>query len=88
MRQINLDKAKIRQAVKIFSEMMKIRMLAKYKQGLRGWDDPTQESIIRNKLADNIGKNDWLDVANLAMMLFRFKHEDDIIVEDDKDAKC
>lgn len=50
-------------------------MLVKYKQGLRGWDDVNYESIIRNKLANNVTKNDWLDVANLAMMLYNFKKE-------------
>lgn len=51
------------------------KMLIKYRQGLRGWDCPENESVIKNKLADNIKKNDWIDVANLAMMLHNFKKE-------------
>ena len=45
-------------------------MLAKYKQGLRGWDEPRFKGVITQKLINNIQKNDFIDVANLSMMLY------------------
>ncbi|MDD4984105.1 MAG: hypothetical protein PHH82_04705 [Candidatus ainarchaeum sp.] len=45
-------------------------MLVKYKQGLRGWDDIKQKGVITQKLINNIEKDDFIDVANLSMMLY------------------
>lgn len=51
------------------------KMLAKYEQRLRGWDDPEFKQEILHKMRDNIDDSDWVDVANLAMMLHRFQQE-------------
>ncbi len=47
-------------------------MLAKYKQGLRGWDDKMQRDTVTKKLIDNLERKDWTDVANLSMMMYFF----------------
>ena len=44
-------------------------MLVKYKQGLRGWDDCSLTPTIKLKLCNNLKSEDWIDVANLSMML-------------------
>jgi hypothetical protein len=48
---------------------MKEKMLLKYKQGLRGWDDVKQKDLIELKLMSNHSRRGWIDVANFAMML-------------------
>ena len=57
--------------VVFFGKMVNKLIHQKSTHGYRGWNlegmVPTKE--LRRKLAVNIEKGDWVDVANLAMML-------------------
>lgn len=81
LKQVIEDKLKICSAHKVFSDAMLARMLAKYDEGKRGWDDnsPENRAIIYRKLTHEffesnftIKENRYLDVANWAMMLWLF----------------
>lgn len=66
-------------AVDAFAEVMKAKLEDKYLQGYNGWDEEhefeAQSTAIRNtlrsKLRSNYERDDWVDVANLAMMLWK-----------------
>jgi hypothetical protein len=67
------DTSEISSAILDFMMEMQDKMLLKYRQGYRGWDDKENFEIIRRRLWDNIDDCDWVDVANLAMILHRFQ---------------
>jgi hypothetical protein len=69
------EKNSIRMAVKEFADEMLKRMLAKYDEGKRGWDDPEMKNEIFSGLCNACQKTKWVDVANFAMMLWRFDKE-------------
>jgi hypothetical protein len=73
------EKNDIRRAIKEFSAAMLDRMLEKYDEGLRGWDEPTNKVDIYCDMCDDAsdcqvsGDSDkMVDIANRAMMLWRF----------------
>lgn len=61
-----------------FTEAMFNKLVAKMSQGYGGWDSRSTEVVesIKAKLADNINDGDWIDVANLAMMLWNIQQPD------------
>jgi hypothetical protein len=69
---IDEKKLEIGRAVYRFANSMEAKMLSKYDQGYRGWDDPSQVGLISERLLLNLEQGDFVDVANLAMMLHRF----------------
>lgn len=71
----NAEQDAIVMAVYNFCGLMEEKMLIKYVQGLRGWCDPQYQAICLQKLYDNIKRGDFVDVANLAMILHGFKKE-------------
>jgi hypothetical protein len=55
-----------------FFEKMIIKLInQKETHGYSGWSDPAivATSLLVNKLHENITRRDWVDVANLAMIL-------------------
>lgn len=77
------EREKIITAVKDFADKMETRMLAKYDEGLRGWDNPKNEVKIYDDLQNDVvvaglgydSETVMLDIANRAMMLDRFDTE-------------
>jgi len=68
--EIAKDKRRIKEAVRLFSMAMVNRMLAKYDEGLRGWDNIEGSVAMYNKKLGNAAiHGKWVDVANFAMML-------------------
>ena len=57
----------IRMLANSFSKEMKEKMLQKFNEGRRGWDDPawTVEDV-KKALIDHIEKGDPVDIANFA----------------------
>ena len=70
---MNNEQRKICRAVDFFAEKMKTTMLGKYEDGYREWDCDDYTDIIRHKLTKNLMEDDFVDVANFAMMLDGFK---------------
>lgn len=54
-----------------FGKMVEKLMHQKQVHGYSGWDSPSEitNQKIYSKLKANIDRQDWVDVANLAMML-------------------
>ena len=81
------EKARLEKAVDKFAYKMKKKLIKKFEEGYRGWDSKENKEIIANKLQDNCvtaleefdkngltdkAKKEFIDIANLAMMLTRF----------------
>jgi len=58
-----------------FTNQMFAKVVNKMENGYTGWDQLSPEIIatMKSKLSANIEKEDWADVANLAMFLWNFK---------------
>ena len=56
----------------MFFQCMQSRLLEKAADGWRGWDK-TGPKALRERLLDNFERKDWVDVANLAMILWAQK---------------
>lgn len=61
-------------AVFRFSQVMKHKLLKKYGEGKRGWDDPTILEFLKKSLAEHVAKGDMVDVANLAMFIWNIEY--------------
>jgi len=70
---IKQEEENIKKAVDLFCKRMKAKMLLKRRQGFVGWDNKRYKDVIQRKLLRNLANNDYIDVANLAMMLDGFK---------------
>lgn len=59
------------EAVDTFAQAMHAKMAAARAKGKEGWDDPERCQIghLRNLLGYAVHGDDWIDVANYAMML-------------------
>ena len=67
---------RLEKAVDAFAEEMKKKLVKQYvEKGYTGWDKPESIIMIKQKLADNWRRGKYINVANLAMMLHRFKGE-------------
>jgi hypothetical protein len=71
-----IDKDKIRMTIIEFASEMQTKMFKKYDEGKRDWDDFIETEEIEANLAKNLIENDWIDVANLAMILHRFQQQE------------
>ena len=62
----------------LFTEAMFEKIMNKMRSGYGGWDSRSPEVVesIKSKLAENINDGDWVDVANLAMMLWNIQQPD------------
>ena len=67
----------------VFSEAMFSKVIAKMQQGYHGWDkkDPMIIELLKNRLADNVNRGDWVDVANVSMFLWNMQQSDSPAVE-------
>ena len=64
---------RLRLAVKDFAFKMENRLLEQFARGYHGWENKYCAGVIMRKLKKNLAKKDYVDVANLAMMLDRIK---------------
>ena len=66
-----------------FSEAMFAKIVSKMQQGYHGWDrkDPVIIELLKNRLADNVNRGDWIDVANVSMFLWNMQQPDPPAVE-------
>lgn len=53
-----------------FAGAMRPKLYDKAVEGYTGWNDPANRDMIRQKLLANAERGDWVDVANLAAMLW------------------
>jgi hypothetical protein len=65
------------QCVDEFATEMKRKLKRKHRKGFRGWDNVNHIGYIRDALAIHVeaqlnGKEEEVDIANLAMMLWSF----------------
>lgn len=56
------------QLVDDFAEKMKAKLVEKSRQGWNGWQNCALEDL-KQGLADNLAQEDYLDVANYALLL-------------------
>lgn len=79
-RQLEIEKAKISTAIDAFAKEMKEKMYRKAAQNFHGWDDPGYYHNIADGYEKHFckpvtGGNNYVDVANFAMMLWNIhKH--------------
>jgi hypothetical protein len=61
--------------VDTFAAEMKKKLQAKREDGFHGWDYPDASAEIRTKYRQHLRRknNQWVDVANLAAMLWNFE---------------
>jgi len=61
-----------------FTEAMFEKLMAKMNAGYHGWDikDPVMIELLKNRLADNVNRGDWIDVANVSMLLWNMQQPD------------
>ena len=59
-------------AIKVFTDKMSAKLEVKRMQGRGGWfnDDIISVDALQEMLQEHVDREDWVDVANLAMMLY------------------
>ena len=72
------EKEQLCVAVDIFAGYMQRRLLSKYRQGWRGWEDGDVDDLcllairnIINAMRDQKDENSLVDASNLVMMVYR-----------------
>jgi hypothetical protein len=66
------EEVRISAVVYAFSRKMEGKMIRKYREGKRGWDNVNNEEFkdsLCQDLARNLAQGDYADVANIAMIL-------------------
>ena len=58
-----------------FFQKMESRLILKQNDGWRGWGQ-ISEKRLTERLLDNASRKDWVDVANLALILWANKQKD------------
>jgi hypothetical protein len=56
-----------------FGNAQKKKLIKKWSQGRRGWEDDRYKSFLVAELCRHVKENDWLDVGNFAMFLWNFE---------------
>lgn len=72
--------------VKDFSDEMTGKLYREYyDEGKKGWDDPEKisDAKLKEMLIDNLEKGKWVNVANLAAMLWNREQPDPKPEEDE-----
>ncbi|MDD5540472.1 MAG: hypothetical protein PHG61_07270 [Candidatus Marinimicrobia bacterium] len=67
---------KLREAMNHFTVKMLKKLESKVFEGWFGWNERENIESIHERLKYNLEQGDWVDVANLAMMLDRFKEKE------------
>lgn len=62
-------------AVNRFNQVMKHKLLKKYGEGKRGWDDPSCLEFLKKSIVDHVQKDDMVDVANIAMFIWNMEYQ-------------
>lgn len=57
-----------------FSDAMHRKIVNKFKEGKRGWDDPSIKEPLKKALLEHFEKGDMVDVANFAMFIWNIEH--------------
>lgn len=57
-----------------FNQIQKHKLLRKYAEGKRGWDDPSLLQPLKDSLAEHVRKGDMVDVANIAMFIWNIEY--------------
>ena len=63
----------IKDAVNDFCDVMQVRMNIKAREGWQGWNNPANQALFEQRLQESVAKQEWVNVANYAMMLERIK---------------
>lgn len=74
---MSTEKQKIEKTVKEFSALMNNRLQSKRRKGFSGWTDPIMRRDLETRLLNKMAKvirsvatqEDYVDIANIAMML-------------------
>ena len=64
------DMRALGELVRGFAAAMRHKLYEKAVEGYTGWNNPENIEMIQQKLLDNVERGDWVDVANLAAMLW------------------
>jgi len=59
----------------IFTDEMLKKLIYNVEKGKSGWDSPEIIESLKNQLSNNINNQDWVDVANISMMLWNLKQK-------------
>ncbi len=73
-----IERMRDEEAVSTFTQRMADKMAASRRKGRHGWWNPAICPIerLRDELVKHVEKEDWVDVANYAMML-HWRHENE-----------
>jgi len=63
------DLDNIEESISAFAELMLDKMFDKAAEGYSGWDDEENKEYLEKQIRSHIEKADYVDVANIAMML-------------------
>lgn len=70
------EEASLKYAAGCFAEEMKLKLIAKLKEGRSGWDSEEWEiADIKKALKEHVEKGDPIDIANFAMFLWNREEE-------------
>lgn len=70
---VETELEQLQEAVELFSKKMIAKLAYKMGNGYSGWKNKANRKEILYKLHNNVNHKDWVDVANLAMMLHWFQ---------------
>ena len=59
--------------VENFGVAQRKKLIRKWRQGRRGWEDPQYKNFLVAELCRHVEANDWLDVGNIAMFLWNIE---------------
>lgn len=59
----------------VFTSKMVDRLMDGVSKGKTGWDDPGYFENLQQQLLENIKSSDWVDVANIAMMIWNIEQK-------------
>lgn len=75
------ERDRLIQSVLVFASDMVSKLLSKSEMGWHGWDEKNYHSVLSRKLREHVEKaetaEDYVDIANFAMMIWRFKKQDE-----------
>ena len=56
-----------------FATKMFGKLVGKAAEGYRGWDRPANRDMLLRQIREHVERSDWVDVANLAAMLWNLE---------------
>ena len=70
------EKEALANLMSVFSEEVFEKIMKKFDSGYRGWDQNENIEKLKERLANNINNNDWIDVAAVSMFLWNIEQPD------------